>query len=380
MRYLATVAFLTISLACTVSGAALDDATFVRQLYLDLLDRTADPAGLNFWQNQIITGQMTRAQAATAFFTCPESTNGGLFIVKLYEGALRRDPDFQGWNAWFNLLATGASKLSIVNSFLTSAEFAQLYGPLSNASFVTTIYQNVLGRAPSSQEYQTWVNGLNGGIYTQAQVMDSVIEGSEFDGLIRNRAYANLLFLGFFRRSADSVGLKAWMDFLAGLGLPLEDAVAGFITDPEYLQRFVALAPELSSKLALDASAYFVDAMPPVVTPLRAPLLTARFIVRNTDQPIVLTFGSSQVFDFVIRNDQGVIVYQWSAGKAFFMVVLTQSFGPGEKDFVFQVRLSGPDKNPLPAGRYTAEAWLTPYSNGTKAFAASVAFDIRWTF
>ena len=51
MRCLCSVAFLIVFLARTAPGTTLDNATFVRQLYQDLLDRAPDPAGLNYWQN-----------------------------------------------------------------------------------------------------------------------------------------------------------------------------------------------------------------------------------------------------------------------------------------------------------------------------------------
>ena len=74
----------------------------------------------------------------------------------------------------------------------------------------------------------------------------------------------------------------------------------------------------------------------------------------------------------------GTIVYRWSDGQAFPMIVRTETFGPGEKDFVIQLRLNGPDKAPLPAGKYVAEGWLT--SMGAKVFDASVPFQVAWTY
>ena len=57
------------------------------------------------------------------------------------------------------------------------------------------------------------------------------------------------------------------------------------------------------------------------------------------------------------------------------MIVRTETFGPGEKDFVIQLRLNGPDKAPLPAGRYVAEGWLTTMV--AKVFDGSVPFQVR---
>ena len=133
-------------------------------------------------------------------------------------------------------------------------------------------------------------------------------------------------------------------------------------------------APELSFGIALDNAIYTVNPMPPVSPATAAPLLTARLRLRNTAQPITLNFPSGQSFDFTITNDKGAIVYHWSDGQAFTTIFRTETFGPGEKDFVIQLRLNGPDKAPLPAGKYVAEGWLT--SMGAKVFDASAPFQV----
>ncbi len=60
------------------------------------------------------------------------------------------------------------------------------------------------------------------------------------------------------------------------------------------------------------------------------------------------------------------------------MAIREETFGPGEKDFVVQVRLGSKDGKPFPQGKYIAEGWLT--TMGAKACAASVGFEIRYIF
>ena len=147
--------------------------------------------------------------------------------------------------------------------------------------------------------------------------------------------------------------------------------------------------PELSFTLALDNSVYTVDSMPPFSPSTAAPVMTARIRLRNTGQPITLIYPTGQTYELVIRDAKGSIVYRWSDGQAFPQIVRTEAFGPGEKDFPIRVRLVGADKYPLPQGRYTAEAWLTTTTitptaavaiSGTKAFDASVTFEMRWVY
>jgi hypothetical protein len=118
--------------------------------------------------------------------------------------------------------------------------------------------------------------------------------------------------------------------------------------------------------------------MPPIDPRTAAPLLTARLTLRNTAEPIQLTFPSGQSYDLVIRNEKGDILYRWSDGKAFTLAIRTLTFGPGELNFLIQVPLATPDGKPFPQGRYLAEAWLSTLN--PKTYAASAPFDLRHIF
>ena len=173
--------------------------------------------------------------------------------------------------------------------------------------------------------------------------------------------------------------------FLPGIGLALRTQATGGPSYGSWELIYARVggvtvdsAPELSFGMALDNSIYTVNMMPPVSLATAAPLATARLRLRNTAQPITLNFPSGQSFDFTITNDKGAIVYRWSDGQAFTMIFRTETFGPGEKDFVIQLRLNGSDKAPLPAGKYVAEGWLT--TMGAKVFDASAPFQVAWVY
>jgi hypothetical protein len=217
---------------------ATNTEAFVRQLYLDLLGRTADPNGLNTWVSWINTGVFTRAQVASQFFQSAEFSGNGVYITKLYEGIMLRDPDFNGWIGWFTYLSSGYSQTDILNQFLASSEFQSRYGNLDNTAFVTLAYNNILNRPPDPTGLAQWVQWLNDGTYTRAQVMYFFITSQEFDLRIRNRVYANLLYIGFLRRTGDPAGLDGWTNWLANGTYTLDQEVNGFITSPEYLARF----------------------------------------------------------------------------------------------------------------------------------------------
>jgi hypothetical protein len=127
-------------------------------------------------------------------------------------------------------------------------------------------------------------------------------------------------------------------------------------------------APELSVSLALDRFVY--------PSTEGTPALAARLTLRNTRlDPISLTFPSSQRFDLVIRDERGNEVYRWSDGKVFMEVVGTEEIGSGERNYAVTVPLAARGGAPLPAGRYTTEAWLTNVS--PPRFEAKAGFEIR---
>ena len=137
--------------------------------------------------------------------------------------------------------------------------------------------------------------------------------------------------------------------------------------------------PELHFSLTLDKPVYTVNLMPPVDPVASIPRFTARLTLRNTtDKPVILDFASGQRYDLEIKDEKGAVVYRWSDGRAFTMVLGRETFGPGEKNFVIVERLAGKDGRPLAQGKYTAEAWIT--NSGSQSFRASVGLEVRYVY
>jgi hypothetical protein len=174
---------------------------------------------------------------AAAFFTSPEFSRTGLYIIKVYLAAFGRTPDFGGWEHWLAAFRAGVPPLSLVNSFITSPEFAQRFGNPDNEGFVKVVYRNVLGREPDAGGLAYWKGLLDGNALTRAQLMDSFARSAEFDAAVRNRAYAMLLYLGLLRRSPEPAGLEYWAQAV-GTGTPLETLTGAFIDSAEYARRF----------------------------------------------------------------------------------------------------------------------------------------------
>ena len=210
---------------------------FVKQQYLDFLNREADAGGLAYWVNQINTGAMTRAQVIESFFWSEEFGVRIAPIVRLYFAYFLRIPDYEGLMYWVDAHNNGTSLGAISDSFAGSEEFQQRYGTLSNEVFVELIYQNILGRAPDPGGYAFWVGELNSGRRTRGQVMIGFSESSEYKGLTSHEVYVTMMYMGMLRRGPEEDGFNFWVDYLdiGNSGLALID---GFLYSQEYANRF----------------------------------------------------------------------------------------------------------------------------------------------
>jgi len=108
---------------------------FVRRFYSEVLNRSADNAGLTNWSNRLASGQSTGADIARGFIFSKEftsrDTNDVTYIAILYKAFFGRDPDKSGFNAWIEKMNTGTSRAKVLDGFLFSQEFknlSQAYG------------------------------------------------------------------------------------------------------------------------------------------------------------------------------------------------------------------------------------------------------------
>jgi len=128
------------------------------------------------------------------FIENPNNAN----IARLYSAAFNRAPDFAGLTYWEDIYASNVpasaksagyysalaqandgSGSSIAHGFITSSEFQNLYGTLSDQSFVTQLYQNVLGRSPDQAGLNFWVGQLEGGGQTREIILVGLAESPE---------------------------------------------------------------------------------------------------------------------------------------------------------------------------------------------------------
>ncbi|MCU6502080.1 DUF4214 domain-containing protein [Rugamonas sp. A1-17] len=98
---------------------------------------------------------------------------------RMYQAAFNRSPDIDGLGFWISKLDAGMTLATVAQDFIDSTEFKTTYGAAQgDADFVTSLYNNVLHRAPEQAGFDHWMAGLHDG-QARAQVLLSFSESAE---------------------------------------------------------------------------------------------------------------------------------------------------------------------------------------------------------
>jgi hypothetical protein len=206
-----------------ISYAPPADAPYIQALYRDILGRTPAPAELAGWAQFQASGG-TPSQIASAFVDSPE--HRAQLIEQAYQAYLGRPPapaEVGGWLAF--LSASSTFERPLVDDILGSPEYRARQGQ-TDATFVAGLYRDLLGRAASPAETAGWLTVLEA--TPAASVADAFQGSSEYDaGLVAG------WYRQYLGRAPSPAEVAGWGAALQA-GLPLEQAIALFVTGPEY--------------------------------------------------------------------------------------------------------------------------------------------------
>lgn len=132
------------SVADAVLRSSESIARQVMAIYADILGRSPDDGGLAFWQG--VVGATGRSEsvlvgllASWEYLANAGGTSGG-FVDALYEDLLGRTADAGGRQFWTSAMSRGTSRQQVAEAILRSSESA--------GRVVAGAYLDVLGRAP----------------------------------------------------------------------------------------------------------------------------------------------------------------------------------------------------------------------------------------
>lgn len=107
------------------------------------------------------------------------STETQASAVRMYEALLGRSADQAGTHYWLdNVAANGGNVTSVASAFLASSEYQSKMGGASDATFVQSLYQNMLGRSADAAGLAYWESTLADGA-SRASVVVSIVGSAE---------------------------------------------------------------------------------------------------------------------------------------------------------------------------------------------------------
>ncbi len=105
--------------------------------------------------------------------------NGGQ-AYRLYQAAFNRAPDAGGVGYWIGAMDRGASLVDVAAGFVSSPEFATVYGAKpSNTDIINKFYTNVLQRPGEAAGIAFWAGALDSKAATLADVLAGFSESPE---------------------------------------------------------------------------------------------------------------------------------------------------------------------------------------------------------
>ncbi|MBV8859392.1 MAG: Ig-like domain repeat protein [Acidobacteria bacterium] len=263
------------------SGNASDDTdNFVRQQYLDFLNREPDASGFQFWKGGIeVCGadagcrEVKRIDTSAAFFLSIEFQETGYLVYRMFKTAygdatspnvvgtvpvVRFNefmPDTQrigqnvvvGAGAWQQTLE--ANKQAYALEFVQRPRFLAAFPlTMTAAEFVGNLDENA-GGVLSADERAQLVASLGATPADPAKRAAALRQVAEHASLRQrefNRAFVLMQFYGYLRRDPDAApdadfrGWKFWLDKLEEFGGDYRRAemVKAFLSSLEYRQRF----------------------------------------------------------------------------------------------------------------------------------------------
>ncbi|MGI0131215.1 MAG: DUF4214 domain-containing protein, partial [Thermoplasmata archaeon] len=134
---------------------------FVADLYHDVLGRTTMPAPteISYWVGRLIAGD-SRGHVAAAFVASTEAHQD--LVQGDYKLMLGRPADAGGLSYWTGQLDNGAFNEAILGLFGGSPEYYAnpKKGNGNDATFITSLYKDLLGRSPQPYEVAYWTGRL----------------------------------------------------------------------------------------------------------------------------------------------------------------------------------------------------------------------------
>ena len=205
---------------------------FVTRLYKLCMGRKPDKAGLSYWTDKLISGEMSSAEVVYQFLNGAEytkkKTSNTTYLKDLYQVLMNRKADDSGLKYWKSVMNKGVSRNYILNQYIKSKEFNDIcksYGldtgyitlkesrdqNINVTAYVQRIYQKTMERNGDAAGLNYWTNQILTKKATPTAAAEAFIFTPEFQKKkLTNDQYIKVLYQTFMGRNADAAGLKYW--------------------------------------------------------------------------------------------------------------------------------------------------------------------------
>jgi trimeric autotransporter adhesin len=212
--YSITVASGTASATYSVTEAGSGDSQVYREvyaLYEQLLGRDPDPGGFAFWSG---SGGAGLGQMADSFLTSPEAFNSDFAVMAAYQAATGAPPTYAQYTA------------AVTGIRAATQTVPGLFTSLIGGGFTaTTLYENLLNRAPGSGDTACINSGLSTCFQTiigfPASTTPVGATNNEFQSTgtyqttiaadHTNALYVQMIYYVSVSRNPDAAGLAFWV-------------------------------------------------------------------------------------------------------------------------------------------------------------------------
>lgn len=168
--------------------------------------------------------------------------NAELYITQLYQDILKRSGDSVGIAYWVQELESGASsRAEVAYQFLTSREFD------NNISSIAHIYVGSLDRLPDTIGLKYWIDQNQTGSSFQ-QISNALLNSYEYThkyGTPDLGRYINILYENILNRAPDTEGLSFWQQ-QAHSGISRDEIMLQFLGGEEFKRN---IEPQIQLKL-----------------------------------------------------------------------------------------------------------------------------------
>jgi hypothetical protein len=202
------------------------DFAYATFIYCDF--RQPDPGGLQSWTNWFTSNR----NIPEAFNILLPQENYLRWVDQQFELLLGRAADPSGESWWTQQLVNGATRESVIETFVGGAEFWAL-SQSSNDGLINRAYNILMKRPPTGAEEVHWYNGLENGSILPWQVAQGILADTGYQ-----RLYVTNLYNTVLNTTPSASTVSGWVGLMQS-GMNQLDVFKSLLNRPEFYQQAI---------------------------------------------------------------------------------------------------------------------------------------------